>query len=117
MKPDFHHSLERLRNEQLPPVPPNLTDQVMRRIRDPHGSAAEDRGSFVAHVLQTAFRPQMAPLVLAMAILMGTVTTAVAGHLTPAPRKAVDALRFEVIKNPHYLECSHHSTPSAHHSH
>ncbi len=106
MKDQIEEGVSRLRGERLPTCPLWLEGEVMDRIHRLGGHAWRE-------VVTLAVRPVMAAGLLALAVMLGALTTAVAGHVGGVSVAEADPLGFGIIKNPHVLECleCYHKSP------
>ena len=104
---DLNRIVRDLRAERLPECPGNLRESILRRVRAPREDPAD---LYWAGLLRLALRPQIAAGLLAMTVALGIMTTAVASQAAQPAAKPGNALGFEVITNPHLLECYHHKS-------
>ena len=104
---DLDRIVRDLRAERLPECPGNLRDGILRRVRAGREDPAE---VFWAGLFRLALRPQIAAGLLVMTVALGVMTTAVASQATQPAAKPGPTLGFEVISNPHLLECYHHKS-------
>lgn len=88
----------RLRQERLPTCPAWLEGEVIGRIHRLGGNAWRE-------VIGVAVRPAMAAGLLALAVTLSALTTAVASHVGGGEMAEADPLGFGVIKNVPALEC------------